>query len=122
MHHLGWRGGITLIDDEPSPPYQRPPLSKSFQAADGETVTQAAMNNLVPGIVAECGGYASCATCHVYVDEAWTDRLPAPEEAEEVMVEAAFDVRPTSLLSSHVQVTPETDGLIVHLPASQTGA
>jgi 2Fe-2S ferredoxin len=83
---------------------------------------QAAMDSLVPGIVAECGGYANCATCHVYVDPAWADKLPAPEEAEEVMIESAFDVRTTSRLSCQIQVTPETDGLIVRLPVTQTGS
>jgi 2Fe-2S ferredoxin len=94
----------------------------AVEATAGESVMHAAMDNLVPGISAECGGYANCATCHVYVDEAWADRLPAPEEVEEVMIEAAFDVRPTSRLSCQIQVTEATDGLIVTLPASQTGA
>ncbi|MEW2395564.1 2Fe-2S iron-sulfur cluster-binding protein [Streptomyces sp. NPDC046862] len=92
------------------------------EANTGESVMQAAMDNLVPGIVAECGGYANCATCHVYIAPAWADKLPAPEEMEEAMIEAAFDVRPTSRLSCQVQVTEDTDGLVVRLPASQTGA
>ncbi|MEU9457014.1 2Fe-2S iron-sulfur cluster-binding protein [Streptomyces sp. NPDC048277] len=93
----------------------------AVEATIGESVMQTAADNLVPGLLAECGGYANCATCHVYVDDAWADKLPAPEEAEAVMIEAAFDVRPTSRLSCQIQVTEDTDGLIVRLPVSQTG-
>ncbi|WP_405764428.1 2Fe-2S iron-sulfur cluster-binding protein [Streptomyces sp. NBC_01538] len=105
---------ITFIEDDGT--------EHAVEAGADASVMQAAMDNLVPGIVAECGGYANCATCHVYIDPAWADELPAPEEAEEVMIEAAFDVRPTSRLSCQVQVTEDIDGLIVRLPASQTGA
>ncbi|NVB40983.1 2Fe-2S iron-sulfur cluster binding domain-containing protein [Pseudenhygromyxa sp. WMMC2535] len=90
-------------------------------ATAGQSVMQAAMDNLVPGIVAECGGYANCATCHVYVDAAWTDELPRPEANEAAMVECAFEVQANSRLSCQLTVTPELDGLIVRIPSSQMG-
>jgi ferredoxin, 2Fe-2S len=90
------------------------------EAQEGQSVMQAALNNLVPGIVAECGGFASCATCHGYVDEAWLKKLPPPDAAEESMIECAYHVRPSSRLTCQLKVTPALDGLVVRLPVSQT--
>ncbi|MFE8595501.1 2Fe-2S iron-sulfur cluster-binding protein [Archangium violaceum] len=90
------------------------------EAQEGQSVMQAAMDNLVPGIVAECGGFASCATCHGYVDEAWTTKFPAPDAGEEGMISCAFHVRPNSRLTCQLKVTPALDGLVVRLPVSQT--
>ncbi|KFA90400.1 2Fe-2S iron-sulfur cluster-binding protein [Archangium violaceum] len=90
------------------------------EAQEGQSVMQAAMDNLVPGIVAECGGFASCATCHGYVDEAWTTKLPAPDAAEEGMISCAYHVQPNSRLTCQLKVTPALDGLVVRLPVSQT--
>jgi ferredoxin, 2Fe-2S len=72
-----------------------------------------------PGIVAECGGACSCATCHVHVDEAWSEKVGPPSPMEEDMLDFAFDVRPTSRLSCQIKVTDELDGLIVRTPAQQ---
>ncbi|ATB34425.1 2Fe-2S iron-sulfur cluster-binding protein [Melittangium boletus] len=91
------------------------------EAKEGQSVMQAAMDNLVPGIVAECGGFASCATCHGYVDEAWLKKLPPPDEGEAAMIECAFHVRPNSRLTCQLKVTPALEGLVVRLPVSQTG-
>jgi 2Fe-2S ferredoxin len=91
------------------------------EAKTGKSVMEAAVSNLVPGIVAECGGFANCATCHAYIDEAWRAKLPAPEQNEKDMIECAFDVRPNSRLTCQIQVTPELDGLVVRLPTAQTG-
>lgn len=90
------------------------------EAKEGQSVMQAAMDNLVPGIVAECGGFASCATCHGYVDESWMTKLPPPDAAEAGMIECAFHVKPNSRLTCQLKVTPALDGLVVRLPASQT--
>jgi 2Fe-2S ferredoxin len=90
------------------------------EAREGQSVMQAATDNLVPGIVAECGGYASCATCHGYVDEAWLTKLPPPDAAEEGMISCAFHVRPNSRLTCQLKVTPALEGLVVRLPVSQT--
>ncbi|OJH34633.1 2Fe-2S iron-sulfur cluster-binding protein [Cystobacter ferrugineus] len=91
------------------------------EAREGQSVMQSAMDNLVPGIVAECGGFANCATCHVYVDQAWSARLPPPEESETAMIDCAFHVQPNSRLSCQLKVTPALAGLVVRLPISQTG-
>jgi len=91
----------------------------TVDAAVGTTVMENAIKNGVPGIVAECGGACSCATCHVHVDEAWTEKVGQPSPMEEDMLDFAFDVRPTSRLSCQIKVTDELDGLVVHTPAQQ---
>ncbi len=85
----------------------------------GTTVMENAIKNGVPGIVAECGGACSCATCHVHVDEAWKEKVGPPSPMEEDMLDFAFDVQPTSRLSCQINVTEELDGLVVHTPAQQ---
>ena len=88
----------------------------SEQVVDGDpgmTVMETAKKNLVAGIEAECGGACSCATCHVYVDEAWREKIGPPSEMEEDMLDFAFDVRPSSRLSCQIKVTEALDGLIV---------
>ena len=89
------------------------------EATVGHTVMEAAKANLVAGIEAECGGACACATCHVYVDEAWRAKVGKPAEMEEDMLDFAFDVRETSRLSCQIKVTPELDGLVVAVPAKQ---
>ncbi len=94
---------------------------KSFDvdAETGSTVMENAVKNSVPGIEAECGGACACATCHVYVDDAWTAATGEPEVMEEDMLDFAFDVQPTSRLSCQIKVTDELDGLIVKVPERQ---
>lgn len=89
------------------------------EAENGSTVMENAIKNAVPGIEAECGGACACATCHVYVDENWSDKTGSPEAMEEDMLDFAFDVRPTSRLSCQIKVTDELDGLVVNLPEQQ---
>ena len=89
------------------------------EAEDGSTVMENAIRNAVPGIEAECGGACACATCHVYVDEAWTDEVGEPEAMEEDMLDFAYDVRPNSRLSCQIKVRPELDGLVVTVPERQ---
>jgi 2Fe-2S ferredoxin len=92
------------------------------QTVDGEpglTVMEAAKTNLIEGIEAECGGACACATCHVYVDEAWKEKTGAPSPMEEDMLDFAYDVRPTSRLSCQIHITPELDGLVVRIPEKQ---
>ena len=89
------------------------------EAQNGISVMQAAVNNGVPGIVAECGGACSCATCHVHVDPDWFARLPEPQGTEKDMLEFVIDPQPTSRLSCQIKITEEFDGLVVHTPASQ---
>lgn len=89
------------------------------EAEPGNTVMEAARRNDVPGIEAECGGACSCATCHVYVDDAWRGKTGSPKEMEEDMLDFAFDVRDESRLSCQIKVTPELDGLVVRIPERQ---
>jgi 2Fe-2S ferredoxin len=88
-------------------------------AANGSTVMENAIRNSVPGIEAECGGACACATCHVYVDDAWSAIVGTPEAMEEDMLDFAFDVRPTSRLSCQIKVRDELDGLVVNIPERQ---
>ncbi|MDA4848259.1 2Fe-2S iron-sulfur cluster-binding protein [Hoeflea poritis] len=88
-------------------------------AEDGSTVMENAIRNAVPGIEAECGGACACATCHVYVDDDWSEVVGSPDVMEEDMLDFAYDVRPTSRLSCQIKVKPELDGLVVHVPERQ---
>ena len=85
----------------------------------GMTLMEAARLNSVAGIEAECGGACACATCHVYVDEAWRDKTGTPSQMEEDMLDFAFDGRESSRLSCQIRLSPELDGLIVRVPAKQ---
>jgi len=85
----------------------------------GQTVMETAIKRAGPGIVDECGGACSCATCHVYVDEAWKEQTGSPSSMEEDMLDFAFDVRPNSRLSCQIRLKPELDGLIVRIPEHQ---
>lgn len=78
-----------------------------------------AVHHGIPGIVAECGGACACATCHVYVDEAWKDRLQPMQDLERDTIEFALDVRENSRLACQITVQPELDGLIVRMPETQ---
>jgi len=94
--------------------------TNDVEVGEGESVMSGATNNGVAGIVGECGGFCSCATCHIYVDEAWVSKIPAMTEHEDEMLEGtASDRKPSSRLSCQIQVTAELDGLIVHMPEIQ---
>ncbi len=88
-------------------------------AENGTTVMENAIREGVPGIEAECGGACACATCHVYVDEAFMPVVGEPEPMEEDMLDFAFDVRPTSRLSCQIRVSDDLDGLTVTVPERQ---
>ncbi len=85
----------------------------------GLTVMEGAVNNNIPGIDADCGGACACSTCHVYVDQAWIDKLPAREDMEEDMLDFAYEPNERSRLTCQLKVTPELDGLLVQLPEKQ---
>ncbi|MBI1386708.1 MAG: 2Fe-2S iron-sulfur cluster binding domain-containing protein [Rhizobiales bacterium] len=91
----------------------------TVDAAPGMTVMEAAIKNDVPGIAAECGGACACATCHVYVDEAWRAATGKAEEMEEDMLDFAFEVKESSRLSCQIKVTEALDGLRVTVPEKQ---
>jgi 2Fe-2S ferredoxin len=90
-----------------------------LEIATGLSVMQGAINNNVQGIIAECGGGCACATCHVYVDEAWLEKLRKKGELEGDMLDGVCDLRPNSRLSCQIEVTEALDGLIVRMPATQ---
>jgi len=89
------------------------------EAENGSTVMEAAIGAGVPGIVAECGGACTCATCHVYVDEDWSEKAGAPSDMEEDMLDFAFEVSPNSRLSCQITVKDELDGMVVLVPRQQ---
>ena len=91
----------------------------TVEAEIGSTVMETALRNDVGGIVAECGGACTCATCVVHVDEAWSAIVGPPSAEEEDMLDFAFEVKPTSRLSCQIKVTQALDGLIVRTPAYQ---
>lgn len=90
-----------------------------LEVESGYSLMQAAVDNMLEGIVAECGGACSCATCHCYVDAPWFDKVGTPNSTEEEMIEFAVERKENSRLSCQIQVTEELDGLVVHLPESQ---
>jgi len=85
----------------------------------GWSVMEGAVKNLIPGIDADCGGACACATCHVFVDSAWLEKLPPKEDMEETMLDFAPDMAANSRLSCQIKVTPELDGFVVRMPKSQ---
>lgn len=87
---------------------------------EGHSVMQAAVAAGVRGIVGECGGSAMCATCHIYIDLAWLDRLTPASSTELEMLECtSSERRPESRLSCQVKVHAGLEGLVVRLPATQ---
>tara|TARA_B100000029_G_scaffold504238_1_gene582708 strand:- start:977 stop:1297 length:321 start_codon:yes stop_codon:yes gene_type:complete len=93
--------------------------SHTLEVANGLTVMEGAVQNNIPGIDADCGGSCACATCHVYVDEKWFDKLPKKENSEEDMLDMAFELKPLSRLSCQLTVSEELDGLVVKMPSKQ---
>jgi 2Fe-2S ferredoxin len=93
--------------------------AQTVEGEAGMTVMETAKKHLIDGIEAECGGACACATCHVYVDDQWRERVGAPAEMEEDMLDFAFDVRESSRLSCQIKVTDALDGLVVRVPDKQ---
>ena len=83
------------------------------------SVMEGAVQNNIPGIDADCGGSCACATCHVYVDEKWFNKLPNKESAEEDMLDMAFEPKKFSRLSCQLTVSDALDGLVVKMPSKQ---
>ena len=92
---------------------------QEVDAAAGTSVMQAAVDNYVDGILADCAGACSCATCHCYIDAPWSEKLPSPDPMELQMIDCAVDPQPSSRLSCQLELTDALDGLIVRLPARQ---
>ncbi|MEM1087152.1 MAG: 2Fe-2S iron-sulfur cluster-binding protein [Pseudomonadota bacterium] len=92
---------------------------RPIEVSEGESIMEAALKNSVPGIDADCGGACACATCHVYVDEAFTDKVGAPGEMEQSMLDFAENVQDNSRLSCQIFASEALDGLKVTTPESQ---
>ena len=103
---------ITYIDDEGN--------SKTIEVENGLSVMEGAIQNDIPGIDADCGGSMACATCHVYVEENWLNKLPKAEDAEIDMIDMAYEPKKNSRLSCQLIVTNELDGLTVTTPSKQS--
>ena len=103
---------ITYIDNKKN--------SKTINVENGLSVMVGAIQNNIPGIDADCGGSMACATCHVYVEEKWFDKIPKAEEAEIDMIDMSFEPKKNSRLSCQLIVSDELDGLNVTTPEKQS--
>jgi len=83
------------------------------------SIMEGAIQNNIPGIDADCGGSMACATCHVYVDEKWYEKIPLKDEGEQDMLDMAYEPNKNSRLSCQIIVTENLDGLVVRLPSKQ---
>ena len=94
--------------------------SHVVEVANGLSVMEGAVQNDIPGIDADCGGSCACATCHVYVDEKWFDKLKKKDDTEQDMLDLAYQPNKFSRLSCQITVTDELDGLTVTTPEKQS--
>ena len=103
---------ITYIDFEGK--------SRTIEVENGLSVMEGAIQNDIPGIDADCGGSMACATCHVYVEQTWFDKLPKAEDGEIDMIDMASEPKKNSRLSCQLIVSDELDGLLITTPAKQS--
>jgi len=89
------------------------------EVENGKSLMEGAVDNMIDGIIAECGGNCNCATCHVYIAEEWIAKLPTPQEAEKDLLEGAAEPQENSRLSCQIEVTDELDGLVLTIPEFQ---
>ena len=94
--------------------------SKTIDVENGLSVMEGAIQNDIPGIDADCGGSMACATCHVYVEEKWLDKIPKAEDAEIDMIDMAHEPKKNSRLSCQIIITEELEGLSVTTPEKQS--
>ena len=94
--------------------------SKTIEVENGLSVMEGAIQNDIPGIDADCGGSMACATCHVYVNDEWFSKISKAEDAENDMIDMAFEPKKNSRLSCQIIVSDELDGLEVSTPKKQT--
>ncbi len=93
--------------------------SHTVDVANELSVMEGAVQSNIPGIDADCGGACACATCHVYVDEKWFDKLKKKDDTEQDMLDLAYQPNKFSRLSCQITVTDELDGLVVKMPLKQ---
>lgn len=92
---------------------------QTVDGTPGMSVMEAAVKNMVPGIDADCGGACACATCHVYVEPDWMEKVGDRNPMEEDMLDFAFDVRDNSRLSCQIKISDALNGLRVKVPEKQ---
>ena len=85
----------------------------------GTTLMRAAVDHSVPGIDGDCGGNCACATCHVFIESPWAEKLPPRSDAEEDMLGLTVDPRATSRLGCQIRLNDALDGIVVALPEGQ---
>ena len=90
------------------------------EVQNGLTVMEGAVQNDIPGIDADCGGSMACATCHVYVEEKWFNKIPKADDAEVDMIDMAHEPKKNSRLSCQLIISDELDGLTVTTPEKQS--
>ena len=103
---------ITFIDKDGN--------QKKIEIENGLTVMEGAIQNNITGIDADCGGSMACATCHVYVQDEWFNKIDKAEDAEQDMIDMAHEPKKNSRLSCQLIVSDELDGLIITTPSKQT--
>ena len=103
---------ITYIDSSKN--------EKTIEVDKGLSVMEGAVQNNIPGIDADCGGSMACATCHVYVEQKWLDKIPQAEDGEIDMIDMAFEPKKNSRLSCQITLNKELDGLVVTTPEKQS--
>lgn len=94
-------------------------IQKSVNAVEGETLMECAKKNDIYEIEADCGGGCSCATCHVYIEKEWINKIKEPSEMEEDMLDFALNVKDNSRLSCQIKLESDLDGLTVRTPETQ---
>lgn len=102
---------ITFIDSKGT--------ARDVDANVGASIMETAVQNMIPEIDADCGGACACATCHVYVDDKWSDKLKPKDDMEDSMLDFAEEVKDNSRLSCQILVTKELDGIVVTTPETQ---
>ncbi len=93
--------------------------SREVEAKNGQSIMEAAVQNMIPEIDADCGGACACATCHVFVAEGWAEKLKPMDDMEESMLDFAEGVQPNSRLCCQILMSDELDGIAVSTPESQ---
>ena len=103
---------ITYIDNKNN--------SKTIDVENGLSIMEGAIQNNITGIDADCGGSMACATCHVYVEEKWFNKIPEAEDAEIDMIDMAFEPKKNSRLSCQIIVSDDLEGFTVTTPEKQS--
>ena len=112
---------MPILDSMPKITYiENSGQSKTVEIENGLSLMEGAIQNNIPGIDADCGGSMACATCHVYVEEKWLDKIPKAEDGEVDMIDMAYEPKSNSRLSCQIIINDELDGLVVKTPLKQS--